>query len=579
MTRLWHAALVFSMVFPNIVLSLRCADSFAVGGVVVDSQSHKPLANARISLAPTTARVQKVEQTTKPDGQFAFMVTQPGKYTLQITKPGYPVQFYRRSWIGGLSSAIVVRDDQDTSHLVFDADRGSAITGQINDENSEPVGNALVTVFQASVVGGERKIVMRRQTRADARGEFRVSNLLRGNYYICAMGRPWFADTLLAYQMAQESIHRLPRVARPPAAVPPDRDDAGIEEPEQARTLPEYSPDPDFRGTAFLTTFYPRASSVEEASLVRVEAGGETQISIALAFSKAVSVKGKISFSGDMSGGRANLLKKVHDQYVLFLQAAVSKDGTFDFQNVAAGAYEIVGASDSGSGASSWNARQEIQVGSSDMEITLQPGFLGALAGRLLFDGERPPSTSNLFVTLRNEEGRSTRVQVDSEGNFSLSRILPGRYEVAAGSADYVAAYFSGPTGERLPLTLDITSGEPLHRDLMLTKAVSVIEGTVEKSGMPQVAAFVLLMPKNQAQRWAYRVDQTDSDGSFRLATIPSGDYYLIALTDGENVVYRDAKVATILSKSAKTVHIEPGGHPDMKIDVVETTTLHLPPS
>jgi hypothetical protein len=213
------------------------------------------------------------------------------------------------------------------------------------------------------------------------------------------------------------------------------------------------------------------------------------------------------------------------------------------------------------------------------MEITLQPGFLGALAGRLLFDGERPPSTSNLFVTLRNEEGRSTRVQVDSEGNFSLSRILPGRYEVAAGSADYVAAYFSGPTGERLPLTLDITSGEPLHRDLMLTKAVSVIEGTVEKSGMPQVAAFVLLMPKNQAQRWAYRVDQTDSDGSFRLATIPSGDYYLIALTDGENVVYRDAKVATILSKSAKTVHIEPGGHPDMKIDVVETTTLHLPPS
>jgi hypothetical protein len=572
MTKAWRLVLAFT-----VALSLRGADSYVVSGIVVDSQSQKPIANTRVSLAPTTARVQKLEQTTKQDGQFSFVVKEPGKYTLQITKPGYPAQSYRRSWIGGLSSAIVVRDDQDTSHIVFDADRGSAITGLIKDENSEPVGNALVTVFQASVVGGERKIVMRRQARADARGEFRVSNLLRGNYYICAMGRPWFADTVLAYQMMQESIHLLRPGAQAHVLAAPKPDDDEPAEPVPAP--PKYSPDPDFRGTAFLTTFYPRAPSVEEASVVRVEAGGETQVSITLAFSKAVSVKGAIAFSGDMSGGHANLLKKVYDQYVLFLQAPVSKDGTFEFKNVPAGAFEIVGASDAASGASSWNVRQEIQVGSSGLEVALRPGFMGALAGHVLFEGERPIATSNLFVTLRNEEGRSTRIQVDSEGAFSLSRILPGRYEVAAGSADYVAAYFSGPTGERLPLTLDISSGEPLHRDLMLTKAVSVIDGTVEKSAMPQVAAFVLLMPKNQSQRWAYRVDQTDSDGSYRLATIPSGDYYLIALTDGENVVYRDAKVATILAQSAKSVHIEPGEHQDMKIDVVETKTLHLPPS
>jgi hypothetical protein len=98
----------------------------------------------------------------------------------------------------------------------------------------------------------------------------------------------------------------------------------------------------------------------------------------------------------------------------------------------------------------------------------------------------------------------------------------------------------------------------------------------VEKAGMPEVGAFVLLMPKNGASRWAYRVDQTDSDGSFRLATIPAGDYFLIAMSDGTDVVYRDAKVAAALSKAAKPVRVEPGDHLKVKLDVVDTPTLHL---
>jgi hypothetical protein len=84
-------------------------------------------------------------------------------------------------------------------------------------------------------------------------------------------------------------------------------------------------------------------------------------------------------------------------------------------------------------------------------------------------------------------------------------------------------------------------------------------------------------MPKNPSQRWAYRVDQTDSDGSYRLATIPAGDYFLIALSDGTDVVYRHPKLATILTKAAKPVHIEPGDHLDLKVDVIVTATLNLP--
>jgi hypothetical protein len=538
-------ALVFTGAF-----SLCGAAIYDVSGVVVDSQSQKPLANVRVLLAPVTARVQKLEQVTKQDGRFSFAVSEAGKYTLQITKPGYPMQSYWQASFAGVSSAIAVRDDQDTSHIVFPASRGGVISGQIKDEDSEPVSNAIVTIFQQGVVDGERKIISGRQAQANAAGEFRFAGLRRGSYYVCAMGRPWFADSLTQLQH-----------------MPADN----------KTSLPQYSPDPGFRGTAFVTTFFPRAQTIEEAGLVRLDAGGEAQASITLPLTKAVTIKGSIASSGEMSAGRANLLKKVYDQYVSFLQEAVAKDGTFQLKNVPPGSYEIMATSDAASGASSWNVGQEVEVGTSDMEVTLRPRPMGAMIGHVIFDGERPAASVSLFVILHNDKGNAARLQVDSEGNFSLSRILPGRYEVTAGSSGYIASYFAGPSGERLPLTLEIASGETIHRDLMLTKAVSVIEGTVEKTGMPQVGAFVLLMPKNPSDRWAYRFDQSDSDGSYHLATIPAGDYFLIALTDGSDVLYRDAKVAATLARAGKPLHIEPGDHLNQKVDVVNTASLNLP--
>jgi Carboxypeptidase regulatory-like domain len=555
---------------------LPAAESFVLGGVIVDSLSHRPLPNARVLLALTSSRAEKLEQVTKQDGRFSFTVKQPGKYGLQMTKAGYTAQAYRRSGIGGLSSAIVVRNDQDTGHIVFEANRGAAIVGVIKDENSEPAGGAVVSVFQSSVVGGERKIVPRGQTTANAIGEFRMAGFQPGNYYVSASGRPWFSYSLAALEMMQESMEQnrarfrsAPRnaVPTPQSAIEPN-DDVPPEPP-----APQFSPDPDLRGTAYLTMFYPRAPSIEQASMVRLEAGNETQISITLPLAKTVTVKGSITLSGETGGGRIQLFQKLSDQYVLFLEDQVGPDATFQLKNIPSGSYLIVV-----SGASGWIVRQDLAIGSSDIELTLRPQALGAFAGRVLFEGERPASTTNLSVSLRDEQGHLFRIPVDPEGAFSLSRILPGRYEVAAGSADYIATHLSGPNGEHLPLILEVTPGESVHNDLALTKAAAAIEGTVEKAGVPSVGAFVLLMPKNPAQRWAYRVDQTDSDGSYSLASIPFGDYYLIALSDGADIVYRDAKVAAKLISAAKPVHIEPGDHLEMKLEIVGTATVHLPP-
>jgi hypothetical protein len=520
-------------------------------------------------LAPATARDQKLEQATKQDGRFVFPVSEKGKYTLGIVKPGYPPQYYRQAGFANVVSAIVVCDGQDTSHLVFEADRGSAITGLIKDEDSEPVGHALVAVLQSVTVDGSRTIFLRNQVHANAVGEFRFANLLRGDYYICAMGRPWFADSLIQIQRTQGSIARAKAAAR----IRPGR----AESTPPDEPAPPFSPDPGSHGTAFVSTFYPNAPSVEHASPIRLGTGKEVDVSIVLPLTTAVSVKGVIRAPEEMGEGRAILSKKVGEFHIPFLEGRVGKDGTFQFQNVPPGAYQIVAGSDAGSGASSWSIEEELEVRASDIEVTLRPRQMGSLSGRLLFEGERPAPTDDLFVTLHNEKGAVAGTEASSDGRFSLRYLPAGRYEVTAGNWDYIAAYFAGPEGQRLPLAIEISSGETVRHDLMLTRAVSVIEGTVEKSGVSQTGAFVLLMPKDSSKRWAYRVDQTDSDGSYRLAAIPSGDYSLIALSDGDNVAYREARVAARLSNSAKPVHVEPGEHLDFKLDVVGTASLNLP--
>ena len=131
-----------------------------------------------------------------------------------------------------------VRDDQDISHIVFQANRGGVITGQIKDEDSEPVSNALVTIFQLAIVGGERKILPRGQARADAAGNFRVPGLLRGNYYVCAMGRPWFADSLLQFEQIQETANRQRQgISTRVTTGPPQPDDDPSPEPSLDRHL------------------------------------------------------------------------------------------------------------------------------------------------------------------------------------------------------------------------------------------------------------------------------------------------------------------------------------------------------
>jgi hypothetical protein len=534
------------------------ASAYVISGTVVDSRSHAALANVRVTLAPTTARERKLEQVTETSGRFSFAVPGPGKYLLQIAKPGYPIQAYKQPSYSGAASAIAVRDDQDTRNIIFEAYRGAVIAGRITDEDSDPVANALVAVLQAAVVSGERRVVLRGQVRTNAKGEFRVPNLPRGNYYVCAIGRPWFADSVLSLERiaARKNAVGLPGPGSPPEPV-------------------RVSLDPSLRGTAFPAIIYPQAQSVEEASPIHLDSGAEAQVSFTLPLVPAVSIKGVINVPAGTGQGLVFLNKRVGDASIPFAQAAVLPDGTVRFENVPAGSYELAGTSQSNSGASSWFVQQPIEVGAADLEPTLNPSQLNSFSGRVVFEGETPPA-ADLFVSIRREDGLLLRDAIGPQMTFSFTRVPPGLYELTAGNTDYLAVYAADPAGRRLPLRFEIKSGDHLQRDLTLTRAVSTIEGAVETAGVPQAGVAVLLLPKDASYQ-AYRADQTDSDGSYQLSTVPSGDYFLIALPDANEVAYRDPKIMAALSKAARLVHVGPGERLQQKLEITNPASIGLP--
>ncbi len=542
-------------------------DNLSVAGVVVDSKTHAPIRDMRVTLAPTTARDAKAELFTGEDGKFSFPVVNPGKYSLAVWKPGYPLQSYRQSAISVYSTAIVVAEAQDTRHIVFEAHRGAAISGLIQDEEGEPVARALVALYRSAISNGERTVVSVAQARANASGEFRFHNLRRGSYYICAMGRPWFADSIIQADTSAAAMAQ-PRRPRPAAGVEANT-------PEFESQL-EISPDPGFRGTAFVTTFYPAARTIESATTIPVDVGGEARVQMVLPFAHAVSVKGQIVVPSAAATGRVVLHKKVYKHFLPFLDGETGADGRFELSNIPPGSYELVASSASSSGASSWIIRQVVEVGSSDLELKVSALPKGAFSGKVRFDGEAPAKQPVMFVSVESEAD-TDRAEVAADGTFTVAGLPAGHYTVIPRSPNYTPAYLVGPNGEKLPLAIDIAPGATVQNDIVWTEGVAVIDGVVEDKGSPAVGAFVVLVPKDTAKRLNFRADQTDSDGSFRLATIPPGDYFLVALSQEESVTYRDAKVAAILSRAGQPIHVEDRAKLELKVQVVENSTLKLP--
>ena len=157
----------------------------------------------------------------------------------------------------------------------------------------------------------------------------------------------------------------------------------------------------------------------------------------------------------------------------------------------------------------------------------------GSISGRVTIGGKPAPNITVMFMPSEGYQrlDRATaKTTTDREGQFQLTRIPAGRYQIAA----FAPAYFSETGGQVTwgGKNITLADGESVEEINIELKRGGVITGRItDANGRPLVQQFVTLAKVEEKGRTEsfysgnYRMMQTDDRGIYRIYGIPPGRY------------------------------------------------------
>ncbi len=371
--------------------------------------------------APTGDSAKPYGTTTDSDGKFVFEAVEPGRYNLWAERSGFIRQSYgaKHGLSGGTTIALAA--GQHLKDISLQLTPQAVLSGKVTDEDGDPLGRTQVRVVQIGYRNGKRQPTSRQNGMSDEEGEFKLSNLPPGRYYVCT-GTP-----------ARRASFEAARSA--------DRD------PAKAKPRESYAP-----------ACYPSATDATSAVAIDVSAG-QTIAGIDIRLHKSAVVRVKGQLSGAVPG-------HPYDQVQVSLYPAdpaeavfnfsggsgsVDKKGDFELSNVHPGSYRLTAMVFQGNPQTLGS--QPIQVGHEGEQempphaIDLSGGVLGELRvfvkmaagevdGVVHDDNSQPAAGAN--VTLVPDPPNPDQQQLyhsastDQNGSFQLKNLAPGNYRVYA---------------------------------------------------------------------------------------------------------------------------------------------------
>ena len=494
-------------VYPTIVsfrdLNIPFSGDASIRGTVINPDGHAlPLALVVLygegAQSSFTYRVSSADDA----GRYAFTDLPPGDYRVEASKAGYSLpsdgytlENFARAGTRTTIAAAQSRDRVDVTLLPW-----ATITGHVLDETGEPVAGARVGLLLSRFQGGRRRLVPARitQRETDDRGEFRLYALPEGQYVVGAT----VADT-------------------------PARDIGG------------YGP-----------TYFPGTGSTAEARFVRVTTGGNVAgIDFNLVPAPTARITGTLVNAAGQptTGGRFNLLPR--SALTARIDATIGRDGKFEFRNVPPGQYVIqadrgrLGGNTEGE----FGAFPVIVTNGADVSgMTLRTSLGTTITGRVLYEsttGEMPsPAATSLSAVPADFDLAPPSLAVaepDADGAFQL-RGITGLRRLQATKV---------PKGWMLTSIVmnghDVTDelldfGQPnqgeVSVDVVLSTRVNELAGRVlDERGRGVVDARVVAFSTDRdrwypASRFVKSV-QTTGDGSYSVSGLPTGSYFVTAVT------------------------------------------------
>ncbi len=484
----------------------------SLAGTVVSGADRAPLARARIVLTSPALPEPRVT-LSGADGTFQFQHLPAASYTLSATRSGFAPQEYehRRA---ATAKAVALGDGQRLTGIDFTLAPAGVIVGRLLDEDDKPFAGANIDALVSRTVGSQPTLVPVATAQSDDRGEFRLTGLAAGQYYVSAFD-PAFAGV---------------------------GDETGPL---------RYTP-----------TYYPGVAVVEQATRVGVSPGAEPpRITFKLRIIRPSRIAGLISAEGRrplLSG--AVILDPVRGEWLSAVpthDVVILPDGSFAFRNVPPGTYQIRARGQVEADGASLFATYRVRVDGldiSNVELILQPG--ASVAGHLTVEAgrpARPPRAGGLRVRAPFADGSSfgdtVTGEVLADGAFVIRGLMSGNHILTVEGLRYpwVLKSVTYRGQDITDAGLDISGRQQRFEDVRvaITDVASEVSGVVRDSAGAVVPdATVLIVPLSD-QFWTRTsrrlgVLRTDAGGRYRLRGLPAGEYRAVASIEmDESEAYR----------------------------------------
>jgi len=536
----------------------------SVSGKIVNAVSGAPISNATVTLKPRSstgsldallarlgprngADPQRAldadyAATSDANGVFAISNVKPGAYYLYAERAGYLRGAWRSERPNNVFGPLLtVATGQNTQELVIRLFPYSAVNGRVFDENAEPVYQATVQALQRRWRLGRSELEMVGMTTTNDRGEYRISGLAPGTYYIFVL--------------------------------PPHPLDATGNDPDKKK------------GTTLGRTFYPGVLTQDAATPLVVQPAADiTGMDVPVKRTRTFSVSGKIDKGRTENGYSGYLVPETAFGLPAPLaggQLRFDDSGSFKTDGIQPGSY-VIRVTD----AKGMIAAQHVEVTDSDVDgLSLAFPDVVTVRGRVTVAGKQDADLSGVFLRLSPEDptlaGRALRTRVAKDGDFQFQGVIAGTYFFVASELPD-GSYLAGLTLGRQTVR-DFTVQVSANSTLAVTLATDggTVSGSVHKSGDSDAGkpalppSTVVLIRDPMLPHGAGTIYLSPGeDGRYSVSAVPPGDYMVFAVQEMNNALWTIPEFVGRVRSQGKALHVDSGGSSSVELTLIEAADL-----
>jgi len=497
-----------------------------LSGHAINSVTGAPLGKVEVLAEAADRDAPPASTTTDAKGNFTLVELPAGQYRLKGHRNGYVDTYYGARRAGSGGTVIALEAGQELKDAQIKLLPFGVIAGTVRDTDGEPMSGAAVMLFrQQYTETGHREVHAEAETVTDDQGQYRVTDLEPGKYFIKAEAR-----SLWDYGIRTPVDHSAKSAEPPPALLP---------------------------------TVYP--------GTVEVTSGGRSAgIDITLQRSKvfrvtvhATAAEGLFLYDAWLYNAppqeRFGLLLKTQNR---------NRTGEFEFHGVPPGAYTLEVRANSEES----RARMPLLVGG-DMEgVRIAVGYPAEVTGHVRVEGSEKVDLAGIRISFDGGSENAGDALIQNDSSFGAG-LFPGQYQVYFEGRNLKLVVKSMRAGgvDVYQKGLTITEASKAVLEIVLAPEGGQVDGVVlDKDEKPVSGATVVMIaePGLRARHDSYHEETTDAFGRYHFDNVRPGDYKLFAWDDVEPYVWFDPDFMKGVETGGEAVTIAASGHSSVQLHV-----------